>query len=101
MDNKERIVGLMLAGGRGSRLGGKDKGLLELAGLPLAEHVARKIAPQVASLTISCNRNQQRYLALANKYRARAKRDTAPLLLEDRALAEYSGPLAGIFTMLE
>ncbi|NND39551.1 MAG: NTP transferase domain-containing protein, partial [Pseudomonadales bacterium] len=99
--NKSRIAGLMLAGGRGARLGGIDKGLLDYAGLGLAEHVARRVAPQVGSLSISCNRNHQPYNALAEKYRANTTGPSLPLLVEDTALPQFSGPLAGLFSMLE
>ena len=41
------IPGLILAGGRGQRMGGGDKALLPLAGRPLLGHVIERLAPQV------------------------------------------------------
>ncbi|MFP5464104.1 MAG: molybdenum cofactor guanylyltransferase MobA [Gammaproteobacteria bacterium] len=58
------VTGLVLAGGRGSRLGGIDKGLLELDGEPLVQRVAQRLAGQVGALLLSANRNLDRYRAL-------------------------------------
>ena len=58
------VTGLVLAGGRGSRLGGTDKGLLELDGQPLVQRAARRLAGQVGPLLLSANRNLDRYRAL-------------------------------------
>lgn len=81
----DSITGLILAGGQGARMGGVDKGLLELHGLPLVEHVLGRLAPQVSSVMISANRNLDRYRALV------------PRVLSDAPSAErFCGPLAGI-----
>nr|MBP8202556.1 NTP transferase domain-containing protein [Pseudomonas sp.] len=53
--------GLVLSGGRGSRMGGVDKGLVLWQGLPMAEHVCRQLTPLVAQVLVSCNRNQALY----------------------------------------
>lgn len=58
------VTGLILAGGRGSRLGGIDKGLLELHGVPLVRRVAQRLAGQVDCLLLSANRNLDRYRTL-------------------------------------
>ncbi len=58
------VTGLILAGGRGSRLGGADKGLLDVDGQPLVQRVAQRLAPQVDTLLLSANRNLDRYRAL-------------------------------------
>ena len=55
------ITGVILAGGRGSRLGGVDKGLVPLHGRPLIEHVIDALRPQVGALLISANRNHDIY----------------------------------------
>ena len=55
------ITGLLLAGGRGRRMGGADKGLLLLDGKPLALHTLRRLRPQVATVLISANRNAAFY----------------------------------------
>jgi len=79
----EPVTGLILAGGRGSRLGGADKGLVEWHGRPLVAHVIERLAPQIASLAISANRNRERYQAFCN------------LVVADR-LDDFAGPLAGL-----
>jgi len=84
---RDTITGLILAGGRDSRVSGTDKGLLELHGLPLVEHVLARLAPQVGALIISANRNQERYRALV----PRVVSDEAPSSGE-----RDTGPLAGI-----
>ncbi|MCL6262958.1 molybdenum cofactor guanylyltransferase MobA [Craterilacuibacter sp. RT1T] len=55
------IAGLLLAGGQGQRMGGVDKGLVLLAGQPLALHVIHRLRPQVDVLYISANRSLQTY----------------------------------------
>jgi molybdopterin-guanine dinucleotide biosynthesis protein A len=82
----DSITGLILAGGQGARVGGADKGLLELHGLPLAEHALGRLAPQVSSVMISANRNLDRYRALV------------PRVLSDApdGAERFRGPLAGI-----
>lgn len=55
------IIGLILAGGRGARMGGQDKGLVMLADQPLVAHVAARLRPQVDRLLVSANRNLAAY----------------------------------------
>jgi molybdopterin-guanine dinucleotide biosynthesis protein A len=57
------ITGVILAGGRGRRMGGIDKGLALFAGRPLIEWVMEALAPQVGALMISANRNREIYAA--------------------------------------
>lgn len=74
---------LLLAGGRGQRMGGQDKGLIEWHGKPLvawAQGVARQLTDD---LLVSCNRNQASYAAFADR-----------LVADDEA--DFPGPLAGI-----
>ena len=80
--DKTLITGLLLAGGRARRMGGEDKGLLPLAGLPLAAWALKSLSVQVDHLLISANRNHQRYRELG----AEVISDT---------LGDFSGPLAG------
>lgn len=82
------ITGVILAGGRGSRMGGRDKGLIELDGRPLIEYAIDALLPQVDELLISANRNTGRY---AN-YGFRVIQDSLP---------DYQGPLAGILAGLD
>jgi molybdopterin-guanine dinucleotide biosynthesis protein A len=82
------ITGLILAGGRGSRMGGVDKGLQNHQGLPLAMHALLRLSPQVGHLIINANRNLGAYEAMG-----------APVWPD--ALPDYAGPLAGFLAGLE
>lgn len=53
----------ILAGGEGSRLGGRDKAWLERGGKPQVMHLVDALAPQVDAVMVSANRNAERYLA--------------------------------------
>jgi molybdopterin-guanine dinucleotide biosynthesis protein A len=55
------ITGLILAGGRGSRMGGVDKGLQNFNGVPLALHTLLRLQPQVSEVVINANRNLSAY----------------------------------------
>lgn len=63
MNLDEVITGVVLAGGKARRMGGADKGLLELNGKPLWRHVADALAPQLATVVISANRHLDIYQA--------------------------------------
>ena len=58
---RPNITGVILAGGRSSRMGGNDKGLIPLNGKPLYQHVIDRLRPQVEDLLINANRNQAFY----------------------------------------
>mgnify|MGYP000256490167 CR=1 FL=1 len=79
----ETVTALILAGGRGARMGGQDKGLLRLAGRPLVAHVLTALRPQVATVWINANRNLDAYAAFG-----------LPVLTD--AADDFPGPLAGI-----
>lgn len=83
-----QITGLVLAGGRGSRMGGVDKGLENYLGMPLALHALLRLQPQVGALMVNANRNLGAYEALGT-----------PVWPD--ALADYAGPLAGLLAGLE
>jgi molybdenum cofactor guanylyltransferase len=84
----EQITGLVLAGGRGSRMGGVDKGLQAHLGLPLAMHALLRLQPQVGALLINANRNLAAYEAMG-----------VPVWPDP--LPDYPGPLAGLLAGLE
>lgn len=84
---KQAITGIVLAGGRGRRAGGADKGLLPWGERTRIEVLLDDFAPQVDRLLISCNRNLERYAELA------------PVVADE--LPDYQGPLAGIAAGLE
>ena len=82
------ITGLILAGGRGSRMGGIDKGLQNHQGAPLALHAMMRLQPQVGPLMINANRNLGAYDAFG----VPVWPDSTP---------DFAGPLAGMLTGLE
>ena len=53
--NKSEITGLVLAGGRGSRMGGVDKGLQNFRGMPLALHTLLRLSPQVGEVMVNAS----------------------------------------------
>jgi molybdopterin-guanine dinucleotide biosynthesis protein A len=77
------ITGLVLSGGMGRRMGGVDKGLLELRGRPLADWVLERLRPQVDHVLISANQNMERYAAFGH------------LVVQDN-IPGHAGPLAGL-----
>lgn len=83
----EHITGLVLAGGRGSRMGGVDKGLQLFRGVPLAQHGLSRLRPQVGTVAVNANRNLASYRAFG-----------APVWPDD--IGGYAGPLAGFLTGL-
>ena len=85
---RDAITGLVLAGGLARRMGGLDKGLVELAGRPMIEHVLHALRPQVGPLLINANRNVDRYAA----YGFPVVSDT---------LQGFMGPLAGVLAALQ
>ena len=87
------ITGIILAGGRGSRMGGADKGLQNFNGVPLALHTLLRLspqAPQVGEVMINANRNLSVYESFG-----------VPVWPDAAGLGDYSGPLAGFLTGLE
>ena len=81
------ITGLVLAGGRGSRMGGVDKGLQLFRGVPLAQHALSRLGAQAGTTAINANRNIDRYEAMG-----------APVWPD--ALPDHPGPLAGFLAGL-
>jgi molybdenum cofactor guanylyltransferase len=85
------ITGLILAGGRGSRMGGVDKGLQAFRGQPLAQHTLMRLRQQswpLQSVLINANRNLPAYASLG-----------VPVWPD--STADFAGPLAGFLTGLE
>jgi len=77
------ITGIVLAGGMGRRMGGVDKGLVELDGKPMVAHVLARLSPQVDAVLINANQNAERYAAFG-----------LPVLAD--AVGGFAGPLAGL-----
>ena len=82
-DKKLPVTAVILAGGRATRMGGEDKGLVELAGRPMIAHVLAALAPQVEWLVINANRNLDRYAGFG-----------WPVVRDDDT--GFLGPLAGL-----
>ncbi len=81
------VTGLVLAGGLARRMGGEDKGLVELLGRPMIEYVLDALRPQVGPVLINANRNLDRYAAFGH-----------PVVPD--TLDGYLGPLAGVLAGL-
>lgn len=73
---------VILAGGQASRMGGKDKGLIELNQKPLIEHVIERLSPQTPRILINANRNQDAYRAFGFVFSDQFK--------------DFPGPMGGI-----
>lgn len=82
------VTGVILAGGRGSRMGGEDKGLIVYQGKPLYQHVLARLRPQTGKMCISANRNVAVY-----------QQSGLPVIGD--SLPDYPGPLAGMLAVLE
>lgn len=81
------LAAVVLAGGRGLRMGGADKGWVDYRGRPLIAWVLDTLTPQAADIAISANRNLDRYAATGRR------------VLPD-SLPDYPGPLAGVLTAM-
>lgn len=85
-----RLSGLILAGGEGRRMAGRDKGLISLLKKPLVEYAIDCMIPLVDDLSISCNRNRELY------------QDYQLACLSDKEtgaatnIENYQGPMAGL-----
>ena len=88
MIDKNLITGVILAGGRGSRMGGVDKGLQNYQGIPLALHCLLRISSQVGEVMINANRNLAAYESMG-----------VPVWPD--ASPDFPGPLAGFVSGLE
>jgi len=86
--DKQDITGVILAGGRGIRMGGVDKGLQNHLGIPMAMHALMRLGPQVEHVMINANRNLGAY-------------DAFGVPVWPDALPDHPGPLAGFLTGLE
>lgn len=83
----DQITGAILAGGRGSRMGGVDKGMQQFRGRPMVSHVVERFRPQVGRLLINTNQNPERYREFG-----------VPVWPDE--ISGFPGPLAGLHTAL-
>jgi len=84
----KEVLAVVLAGGRATRMGGRDKGLQELDGKPLWKHVADKLSKQVDAIAISANRHIDIY-----------QQSGYPVYQD--SLDDYPGPLAGMLSVMQ
>lgn len=82
------LTGVILAGGRATRMGNQDKGLIEVGGQALYLRVLNRLKPQVNHILINANRNQQQY-----------QQSGYPVISD--SIQGFVGPLAGMLTGLE
>jgi molybdopterin-guanine dinucleotide biosynthesis protein A len=87
INQRDEISGLILAGGRGTRMGGIDKGLQSHFGVPLARYALERLRPQVAALMLNANRNLGSYQAMG-----------VPVWPDETP--DFPGPLAGMLAGL-
>lgn len=80
---REKITGVILAGGRARRMGGRDKGLEWFAGRPLVDWVIDALIPQVSEVMINANRNRAIYAVRGHR------------VIADE-IEGFQGPLAGV-----
>jgi len=81
--NSKRLGAVILAGGRGTRMNGNDKGLIQMNGKTFIETALEHISPYTSNIVISANRNLEQYQNLGY-----------PVIVDDSP--DFSGPLAGI-----
>lgn len=80
---QDQVTGVILAGGRATRMGGVDKGLVQIGGRPMITWVIDALRPQVADVLINANRNRDRYGEFGCE-------------VVDDGDSEFRGPLAGM-----
>lgn len=83
-----KVVGLLLAGGQSRRMGGGDKALRPLAGIPLLQHVIERLRPQVEALVLNANGDPRRFADFG-------------LPVVPDSVSGFAGPLAGVLAGLD
>jgi molybdopterin-guanine dinucleotide biosynthesis protein A len=86
--DRAQVLGVILAGGRATRMGGLDKGLLPLANRRLIDHVLDRLSPQVGAVALNANGPAARFAGLG-----------LPVLPD--SLPDWPGPLAGVLAGLD
>ncbi|RVU86111.1 molybdenum cofactor guanylyltransferase [Leucothrix sargassi] len=81
------VTVVVMAGGQGRRFGGQDKGLVEVLGKPLIEHILEQLEPLTENIVISANRNLSRYEAYGY-----------PVITDQ--MSSFQGPLAGVASVM-
>ncbi len=94
MIDAKNTLGAIIAGGQATRMNKENKALKMLAGKPLAEHIAIRLAPQVGTLVINANRDKDAFSAICK----RVMSQRASIIADVDALG--AGPLAGLLQSL-
>lgn len=81
-------LGVILAGGLATRMGGQDKGLLTLHGRPILQHVVTRLSPQVDAIVLNANGDPTRFADYP-----------FPVIADSKP--GYLGPLAGVLAAME
>lgn len=84
----ENVTGIILAGGKARRMGGHDKGLIEINGQAMITYIINTLNPQVADILINANRNKKAY-----------EKFGYPVISDH--LTDFQGPLAGIAAAMD
>ena len=82
------LLGVILAGGKASRMGGGDKSLLPLAGRRIIDHVLERLQLQVSDLALNANGDPARFTEFG-----------LPVVAD--SVSEFPGPLAGVLAGLD
>ena len=80
---RDQVTGVILAGGRATRMGGVDKGLVQIGGRPMIAWVVDTLRSQVADVLINANRNHDSYRGFGCD-------------VVDDGDSDFRGPLAGM-----
>jgi molybdopterin-guanine dinucleotide biosynthesis protein A len=83
-----KVVGVLLAGGQSRRMGGGDKALRLLGGVPLLQHVIERLRPQVEALVLNANGDPRRFADFG-------------LPVVPDSIPDFAGPLAGVLAGLD
>jgi molybdopterin-guanine dinucleotide biosynthesis protein A len=81
-------LGVILAGGKATRMGGGDKGLLPLGEGTILDQVMSRLSPQVAGMALNANGDAARFAVLG-----------MPVLAD--SIEGHPGPLAGVLAGLD
>lgn len=88
METEGEVTGVLLAGGRSSRMDGREKALLDIAGKPMLLHVLHRLRPQVGRIVINANGDPARFSGYC-----------LPVVAD--SIEGYVGPLAGLAAGIE
>lgn len=88
MSSTAPVVGILLAGGKSSRMGGGDKCMRPLGGRPILAHIIERLRPQVSDMIVNANGELGRFAPFG-------------LTVVEDSVAGFAGPLAGVLAGLE